>query len=330
MTQTSTPTPVVPLPNSLDPQYVQFSQLSPYVEIEFGLKSVDSVDAFVTVLGDFVRDERMDGLRPWIPKLETSFRSIKEHCLRLPELFPRGTMEFLQPGSNQSMSLSLAQTRCLMAHRFIGSFKRLEQHPNKWPPNLNHWLIKMPSRFPEGQGYLECVLDYFSDYPPGSADENVRAITYSRYVLGEDEGPNWKEVSGCQLMEAFVVDDGTGIGSVEGEVMVDFANEDIGPSVAGTQEEIIFGACPELQPAVLFAGRMRANEAIVMSGARQYGKFTGYGSSLVYRGRTNSEEPKTVLAIDAAISRPGPNGVLDQLSERFMARELRKAFVGFR
>jgi len=315
----------LPLPNSLDEPYH-----NSYVEIEKKLKSVTTVESFVQCLCGLVNDQEMEGLKPWHDKLAASYQSIVGHCLALPELFPHGTLPFLAPGSDQTISLSLAQSRCLNAHRFIGSFRTLEQHRTKWPLNLTHWLLKRPSRFPEGQAYLECLLDYFADHPPGSTDEKTRAVTFTRCVLTDKDAPKW-EMSDAIISAAEVIDDGTGIGDVPGEVLTDFANEDIGPSVAATQEEIIFGFFPELQPAVLFAGRMEDNEAIVMRGAKRAGKSCGYGDSLRYLGRCSSEEHEaTILAIDASISRYGVNGRLQQLRPDAMARELNKAFVGFR
>lgn len=96
-------------------------------------------------------------------------------------------------------------------------------------------------------------------------------VTYQKRVLSVP--PNWAS-SGRPLVEVDVRNSGE-IGGQQGEVEVDFANEDVGFGVYGTQEEILFGTSPELCVMMLFCDTLASNETYLVKGTTRYGEHTG-------------------------------------------------------
>jgi poly(ADP-ribose) glycohydrolase len=67
----------------------------------------------------------------------------------------------------------------------------------------------------------------------------------------------------------------------------DFANEYIGGGAligGNVQEEILFVIKPECLVSMLFCAKMDQNEAIMITGAERYSKYTGYGHSFRWGG----------------------------------------------
>lgn len=121
-------------------------------------------------------------------------------------------------------------------------------------------------------------------------------------------------------------------------VMVDFANMYIGGGCMGSgcvQEEILFLIYPELLFSIMIFPPMRDNEAIVISGAKRYTNYEGYGWSLKYGGkyeRPQEEDDKDSTAVFAAIDAlylPSIQLQIDQFRPKLLIRELCKAVVGF-
>jgi len=124
-----------------------------------------------------------------------------------------------------------------------------------------------------------------------------------------------------------------GIGDASG-LEVDFANEDIGFGVTGSQEEILFGASPELCVAMLFCDTLAPTEAIVIQGARRVALFTGYGASVRFEALVPPEardwSERVLLAIDAVDYSYAEGETLQaQIKCEAMLREVRKANAAF-
>ena len=95
------------------------------------------------------------------------------------------------------------------------------------------------------------------------------------------------------------------------------------------QEEIRFSTCPECLVATLICPRMADDEALLLSGVRQYAKYSGYGESFECTGAHPDPSASTasVLAIDA---KPymGTDATTKQYEVGEMLRELTKLWVG--
>jgi poly(ADP-ribose) glycohydrolase len=95
------------------------------------------------------------------------------------------------------------------------------------------------------------------------------------------------------------------------------------------QEEIKFITHPELLLSKLFAGPMRDNEAIIVTGALQYIRHSGYADNFECDGEADprSSAGMPVIAIDALdFSKRNPQ---DQFWKENIDREWKKAYAGF-
>jgi poly(ADP-ribose) glycohydrolase len=128
------------------------------------------------------------------------------------------------------------------------------------------------------------------------------------------------------------------IGDDATSAQVDFANCDIGYGITGTQEEMLFGASPELCIAMLFCDTMAPNQAISIKGARKVAEFDGYGLNISLRSFAPIEnqnwQERIIIAIDALdfsdeISEATTTTFFKQLESANLYRELIKACAGF-
>lgn len=95
------------------------------------------------------------------------------------------------------------------------------------------------------------------------------------------------------------------------------------------QEEIKFITHPELLLAKLFPGAMRDNEAIIVTGALQYVRYSGYGETFQFLGPADLQGSTgvPVIAIDALdFSKRSPR---EQFEKTNIDREWQKAYAGF-
>ncbi|RYQ99354.1 hypothetical protein Ahy_B07g087284 isoform A [Arachis hypogaea] len=187
---------------------------------------------------------------------------------------------------------------------------------------------------------IRCIIHYFqrisSDMPKG-------VVSFERKVLpfeGDADlisypNSNFWSTSAIPLCKFEVHTSGL-IEDQSGEaVEVDFANKYVGGGALGrgcVQEEIRFMVSPELIAGMLFLTAMEENEAIDIVGVERFSNYTGYASSFRFSGDYVDERDvdnlgrrKTrIVAIDALCS-PG----MRQYREKFVLRELNKAFCGF-
>ena len=100
---------------------------------------------------------------------------------------------------------------------------------------------------------------------------------------------------------------------------------------SGTQEEVLFSVRPELFVSMLVAmggGVMQKDEAVVVSGARQYSAYTGYLSTFAFGGATPAlaspqQPPPDIVAMDCSVAGAG------QYTANVVVRDLNKARVAF-
>ncbi len=112
-------------------------------------------------------------------------------------------------------------------------------------------------------------------------------------------------------MDVEVREDGR-IGDIE-QIEVDFANKHVGFGTSGTQEELILGTSPETCVIVLFI------KAVLITGGKRYGDYTGYGQHARYVGASSQSwnwNERKILANDAICSQSR------QLSDNTFDRDL--------
>ena len=165
---------------------------------------------------------------------------------------------------------------------------------------------------------------FFKDLKSMSEDQLAETVTFERLVTNTQTRGWTPENSSSPIVEVEVHEDGR-IGDIE-QVEVDFANQHVGFGTSGTQEELILGTSPETCVIVLFNEVLETNEAVLITGAKRYGDYTGYGNGSRFVGpssQTWNWNERKILAIDA-ICRPHR-----QLSDNTFDRELCKAWTGF-
>ncbi|KAK6195964.1 hypothetical protein SNE40_001280 [Patella caerulea] len=180
---------------------------------------------------------------------------------------------------------------------------------------------------------LRCVLNYF-DRITSSEEERKGAVTYTRKVIEKSRLPTMEDyLSSDQTLCPITIHHKGCIEDIGSSSMeVDFANKYIGGGSLGkgaVQEEIRFMACPELIASQLFMECMDDNEAIIISGYKQYSKHSGYAQSFSYDGNYDQpvEGENTMCCIDATTFRNKVRRI--QFTERYILRELNKALLGF-
>ncbi|XLR38038.1 hypothetical protein S83_022698 [Arachis hypogaea] len=187
---------------------------------------------------------------------------------------------------------------------------------------------------------IRCIIHYFqrisSDMPKGvvSFERKVLPFEGDADLISYPKSNFWS-TSAIPLCK-FEVHTSGHIEDQSGEaVEVDFANKYLGGGALGrgcVQEEIRFMVSPELIAGMLFLTAMEENEAIDIVGVERFSSYTGYASSFRFSGDYVDERDvdnlgrrKTrIVAIDALCS-PG----MRQYREKFVLREINKAFCGF-
>ena len=261
---------------------------------------------------------------------------IAESALKLPELFPDGSLPGLVRGTGGEVELSRAEVCCLLAHMLLCTILVQEELRNEYcghftgaraptgPVTFCYWLYYQNSAT---NIYLKTLLSYFTHLQTLSQDQLEEKVTFQRFVCAETE-KSWDpttETSGCKMIAEVGLHLDGRIGDVE-QVEVDFANKHVGFGTSATQEELLLGTSPESCVVVLFNEVLEAEESLLITGARRYGDYTGYGRVARYTGPFSPSwnwTERKILAIDA-LSHPR-----DQLGDLTMMREFRKAWLGF-
>lgn len=319
--------------------------------------AVQTIDEFLEIISDFIRlhYERkihqvnlgvlilllesfdsnevnyfFDALLPFMANL----------ALRIEYLFKGQPIKILSQNCENytDVTLTKEQVACLVAHMFFCTIHK--QNNRELPQDCNFSFLYRDSRRNDLRlEKLKCFYNYFKRMQCSIPNYN---ITYQRLVLditlqGNIDEKFWES---CKdpLSKVIVVDDG-GIEERVGAIQVDFANKYLGGGVLDSgcvQEEIRFAVSPELLVAMLFTERMLDHEAVIVMGAEQYSKYSGYADTFKFEGdfKDNADvdlynrKDVTILAIDAIdFSRTSTNQTQYKMSQ--MLRELNKAYIGF-
>ncbi|XP_063347771.1 poly(ADP-ribose) glycohydrolase isoform X1 [Pelmatolapia mariae] len=261
---------------------------------------------------------------------DTVLPAMVDLALKAPRLCTM-PIPLLKSRMNQSLTLSQEQIACLLANAFFCTFPRRNSRKSEYGnyPEINFYrLFEGPS--PRKIEKLKTLLCYFrrvtQTTPKG-------LVTFTRQTLNNP--PDW-ESSQTQLTRLHITCEGTIEEHGYGMLQVDFANRFVGGGVTGhglVQEEIRFLINPELIISRLFTEALEYNECLIITGAEQYSKYSGYAESYNWVGIHKDETPRDdwqrrcteIVAIDALKYRH----FLEQFLPEKMTRELNKAYCGF-
>lgn len=252
-------------------------------------------------------------------------------ALQLQPLFPTGQLPLLTANNACQLSLSRAQSVCLLAHGFFGTLPHLhlldaaaEEH-NIHVGQLRLVMLVHGSGDSVASARLKGYMLYLKLVYMQRLDMQhmvtaVRAVDHAPRAFAE-----WEQ-DRAKLAAASIH---SGLMEVDGPAaMVDFANKDlmIGEIIASaTQEEVLFTNRPDLFPFLLLCERMQPHEAILFYGAEHLVTSTGYLDTFSVTGTVAPcPPPSAIIAIDAIVNYGNA-----ELSTVLMARDLNKAHIGF-
>ncbi|XP_016429780.1 poly(ADP-ribose) glycohydrolase isoform X4 [Sinocyclocheilus rhinocerous] len=251
-------------------------------------------------------------------------------ALRAPSLLTQ-PIPLLRTQRCRSLTLSQEQVSCLLANAFFCTFPRRNSRRMEFSnyPDINF------SRLFEGssqskQEKLKTLLWYFRRV---TQQRPAGLLTYTRQCL--QRLPSWSS-SEKQFSKLRISCDGSIEDQGYGMLQVDFANRFVGGGVTGSglvQEEIRFLINPELIAARLFTEALDDNECLIITGAEQFSRYSGYSDTYRWDGNHDDQTPRDewkrrcteIVAIDALHYR----NFLEQFHAEHMSRELNKAFCGF-
>lgn len=155
--------------------------------------------------------------------------------------------------------------------------------------------------------YLKTLMIYFKNVMDWNTAKKNEVVCFKRLVANTAYSHSW-QATGCEkpILDVSVHLEGR-IGDIEGQVEVDFANENVGFGSTGTQEELLLGTSPETCVIVLFNERLMDNEALLITGAQRYGTYAGYRREAHFTGPCRENwnwNDRRILAIDA-VRHPG-------------------------
>ena len=257
------------------------------------------------------------------------FNQARKFSLKIPELIPSGKVLRLTE-SNSLVEFTRSEVLCLICHMLLCSLKKTNQ--NKYWVNFENWLT---DGRPCALVYLKTLIEYlkqsFNTYDSNEQNMMNEIISFKRIKCELSIAELLASGSNVKLCNVDIKLQG-GIGDVSANE-VDFANCDIGYGVTGTQEEILFGASPEMCVAMLFCDTLLNHEAIIIKGARGVALFEGYGMNLKFKSlnsiKSKSWNDRCVIAIDAIDFSEHSNTFKIQIEANNLERELKKSIAGF-
>ncbi|KAM8837494.1 poly(ADP-ribose) glycohydrolase isoform 2-T2 [Spinachia spinachia] len=251
-------------------------------------------------------------------------------ALRASELCTK-PIPLLKGGMDHSITMSQEQVACLLANAFFCTFPRRNSRRNEYCnyPDINFFRLFEGSS-PMKIEKLKTLMCYFKSF---TEQKPTGLVTFTRKSL--DKPVNWKS-SQTPLTRLHVTCEGTIEDDGCGMLQVDFANRFVGGGVIGSglvQEEIRFLINPELIISRLFTEALDPNECLIITGAQQYSKYTGYSHTYQWGGSHQDTTPRDgwqrrcteIVAIDALQFK----NFLEQFNPDKLDRELNKAYCGF-
>eukprot|EP00795_Rhopilema_esculentum_P013309 gene13309-4153_t len=269
-------------------------------------------------------------------------KTICQKALEIEDLFQSGTIQLLQALKPSKLSFKRNEIHCLLAHMFFGTFRCCSQNtyckeehtggPFSFHSRMSFTNWYSNKSYPTTDIYLNAILNLFED--AGKLSDSDCSLDYrvefERKVFFSSE----INLNYCDnpLVKVIIHSEGR-IGDIE-ETEVDFANAYVGGGPGGTQEELMLGISPESLPiSILNADPLRSNECIVITGAKKYAEYKGYGLDAIYLGKNVQKwnwAARKIIAIDALWFQKGTGeNRFEQMREDLLRREVLKCFVGF-
>ncbi|XP_053731993.1 poly(ADP-ribose) glycohydrolase isoform X1 [Synchiropus splendidus] len=262
--------------------------------------------------------------------LEVVLPKMVELALSAPTLCTK-PIPLLKSRTNHSLTLSQEQIACLLANAFFCTFPKRNSRKTEYSnfPEINFCRLFEGSTSRK----IEKLKTLFCYFRRVTATKPKGLVTFTRQ--SSLHSPDWPN-SQATITKLHITCDGTIEDDGYGMLQVDFANRYVGGGVTGNglvQEEIRFIINPELIVSRLFTEALEPNECLIITGAEQYSKYTGYSDGYKWKESYNDETPRDdwqrrcveIVAIDALKYR--------HFSEQFfpekMTRELNKAYCGF-
>ena len=261
-------------------------------------------------------------------------------ALRVEYLFKDEPTKILSQNCENFFNVTLTkeQVACLLSNMFFCTMHRQNNRDLPYDCSLSS-LYKDGRESQRKLEKLQCLYNYFKRVIRPLPNEY---ITYQRLVLdlkvhGNLDDSFWG--SSKETLSKVIVEDAGAIEDRKQAIQVDFANKYLGGGVLDSgcvQEEIRFTVSPELLVAMLFTERLLDHEAVIVIGAEQYSKYTGYSSTFKFAGDFHdpvdvdlfNRKDVTVLAVDATdFSRTSNKSSQYRVSQ--ILRELNKAYIGF-
>jgi poly(ADP-ribose) glycohydrolase len=267
---------------------------------------------------------------------------------KLPVFFPSRTLQCLsQEQGGARVQMTAAQIACILSNAFLGNIAPLPQQDSL--SSKPRTLQNLVPRY--GYGSLSWNLVYCSRYS-GAVQRVKGLLLYLKTALEPDFDGNYHTVtfervcldSSFRLEKALQEAHGplptvkfSDQGVVEAHhdaACVDFANQQLHVGAvwpSATQEEILFTVFPEAFPGLLFCETMLPNEAILISGLRQFVSTEGFQDTFRVIGPysvppANQGRGRTMIAMDASMG----GRLHDQCFGRdYCDRDICKAYIGF-
>ena len=298
-----------------DAEFDSLDDFRKFMSDEMSVGDQKTVDALVDHFGESV--------------LTKVFNDVRKFALKLPDLVPTGKIQRLTL-EHPLVEFTRSQVIGILCHMCLCSLKK--SHKNVYWVTFENWLT-------DGRTcaivYLRTLIEYFMQTFAAIANKNdefmKEIVSFSRFSANivkltvSLQDPSVKMGKIDLKLHGGIGDDSLN--------EVDFANCDIGYGVTGTQEEILFGASPEMCVAMLFCDTMQDDEAILIRGARQIAFYDGYGMTLKFKSLVPIDQKpwtkRVVIAVDAMDFSAYSSSFHMQIEKKSLERELRKLFAAY-
>jgi poly(ADP-ribose) glycohydrolase len=240
-------------------------------------------------------------------------------------------VQLLAKHVSATVTLEAEFVRHILANAFFGNMNNTKG--DKSYGLLNFWqLYTYGSDDGVSNARIVCLLCYF--YVIKQTPSEGHKITFQRLSLNDPPPPSsaysgpippdWRNNGTLINTEQIHIHVG-GMESAEATAFVDFANRDLHIHqviASATQEEVLFSACPEAFPGILFCERMLDDEVIIIKGCRRFCDYSGYLFTFEFAKAYIPPLPaQDIIAIDAVYA--------SHFKEPQNIRDLNKAFLGF-